>query len=402
MVENKKSRFKSKAVNDKEIELDKIVDSKDKVILSLDESEPKIITDREVTKSALQKRFIIFFILGTICMLAFNKFDAHPLTSVLFLLGIMTAYLGTSLKYAKSLVAKEHFADSFYYMGFIFTFVALTIAMYNLGTATDETASNTLDTVLAQIGIALTTTIYGLLVRVIMIQFNPILSDPDDDILSNIGELANSMEDLAKNFNRSLNTSTSKVQSFHTNLTKDLEKFTETLKSNHNDMLDNTLNKINHNLSNFDKTTSLLNSKIEIFADNMQKLDVKAFGDGMPNLSESLTNLSSSLSHIETSLQSMTQSLQSSSNDLKQLSNSVSTLNLNAQNAGENFNELNSSASNANSNFSSTNTEYQNLSHNIEEANKKMQEVKNSANTIKSVFEEKTTEIINFLRKKSK
>ena len=36
------------------------------------------------------------------------------------------------------------------------------------------------------------------------------------------------------------------------------------------------------------------------------------------------------------------------------------------------------------------------------EANKKMQEVKNSANTIKSVFEEKTTEIINFLRKKSK
>ena len=188
MAEKKQSRFKSKEVNKEEIERQESKESEDVLIPSLDESSPIIITDREVTKVALQRRFIIFFILGTICMLAFNKFQTQAFTSVLFLLGIMTAYLFSSLKYARSLIAKEHFADSFYYMGFIFTFVALTIAMYNLGSANEDATSNTLSIVLSQIGIALTTTIYGLLVRVIMIQFNPILSDPDDDILSNIGK----------------------------------------------------------------------------------------------------------------------------------------------------------------------------------------------------------------------
>jgi len=404
MAETKRSRFKSKTTEKESIDIEEGDLANEELMQPEEETTSKIITDREIAKSALQRRFIVFFILGTFCMLVFNKFTTgqQGLTSVLTLLGVMTLYLVSSLKYSRSIIAKEHFADSFYYMGFIFTFVALTIAMYNLGSATQDATRATLDLVLSQIGIALTTTIYGLVVRVIMIQFNPILSDPDDDILNNIGELANSMEDLAKGFNRSLNTTTSQVQSFHNSLTKDLQKFSETLKNSHNEMLENTLHKINNNLSNFDQTTNLLNNKIEVFAGNLQKLDVKAFGDGMPNLSESLSNLSNSLNHIETSLQSMTQSLQSSSNDLKELSNSVSILNSNAKNAGENFNELNSSASSANTKFSSTNTEYQNLAQNIDEANKKMQEVKRSANTIKSVFEEKTSEIINFLRKKSK
>ena len=413
MVEKRKSRFKSnddsKQVPEdssvsENIGTEDVINNDDGEIITSDENSfPISKTEREISKRALQKRFIIFFILGIITMLAFNSFGpldfSTTITSILFLLGIMTAYYFFSKEYVSSLIAKEHFADSFYYMGFIFTFVALTIAMYNLGSKGDL---NTLNDVLSQIGIALTTTIYGLFIRVVMIQFNPILSDPDDDILSNIGELANSMEDLAKDFNKSLNISTSQVKSFHSTLTKDLEKFSESLKTSHNDMLENTLSKINQNLDTFGHSTGTLNSKIESFANNLEKLDLRAFGESMPNLSDSISSLNKNLNDIEVSLKSMTQSLESSSSDLKQLSLSASSLSINAKNAGQNFSQLNDAASDANIKFSDTNTSYKDLSDNMEKANNKMKDVEKSANNLRSTFEDKTIEIVNFLRKKTK
>ena len=70
------------------------------------------------------------------------------------------------------------FADSFYYLGFLFI-VALLISLLDLSD-TDPLA------IIGQMGPALASTIYGMLIRIYLTQFDAVVTEPDQDILAGL------------------------------------------------------------------------------------------------------------------------------------------------------------------------------------------------------------------------
>jgi len=80
---------------------------------------------------------------------------------------IMVGYAGISYLRSPNVLTWPSFADSLYYLGFIFTMVALVASLWRLAAApgSGSDAALTVDSILSQFGVALTTTILGLVAR---------------------------------------------------------------------------------------------------------------------------------------------------------------------------------------------------------------------------------------------
>jgi uncharacterized protein YoxC len=86
----------------------------------------------------------------------------------------MFVYAGITWWRFPNLVRTEDFADSFYYLGFLLTLVALTSVLVHLGNVAGD---QLLQGVLQHFGIALATTVVGLLGRVLLVMFSRTPSD---------------------------------------------------------------------------------------------------------------------------------------------------------------------------------------------------------------------------------
>ena len=71
----------------------------------------------------------------------------------------MSLYYFLGNKFAKYPNTRAVFGDSMYYLGFLFTFVALVAAMMNISEESE------VDAIIAQMGPALITTVIGMAVR---------------------------------------------------------------------------------------------------------------------------------------------------------------------------------------------------------------------------------------------
>ena len=91
-------------------------------------------------------------------------------------------------KYTKTQVVRAVFADSLYYLGFLFTFVALVAALISIdGFKADD--------IVGKMGPALVTTVVGMAARIYLTQFDAITSEPQQEVLDNIGELSSNLVD---------------------------------------------------------------------------------------------------------------------------------------------------------------------------------------------------------------
>jgi len=84
--------------------------------------------------------------------------------TVLVPLGAMVGYVLIGLRHEH---ADTGFADSVYYMGFLFTLIAMAVSLLGVGSATGVT------TIVARFGIAVVTTIVGLALRILLTNFRP-------------------------------------------------------------------------------------------------------------------------------------------------------------------------------------------------------------------------------------
>lgn len=97
---------------------------------------------------------------------------------------------------ARPVARTDAFADSFYYLGFLLTLVALVGVLLNLGTVQGD---ELLASVLRQFGLALITTVFGLLVRITLVNFG---EDADDLEVSSREQAERAYESLVRSLDR--------------------------------------------------------------------------------------------------------------------------------------------------------------------------------------------------------
>lgn len=116
--------------------------------------------------SAMRVLFMAAFVVASVGLLV--GFRESVLLAAGWAIAVMLVYAAVTWLRFPDLVRTEDFADSFYYLGFLLTLVALIGVLIHLG---DLTGDNLLEGVLRHFGIALATTVVGLLGRVLIVMF---------------------------------------------------------------------------------------------------------------------------------------------------------------------------------------------------------------------------------------
>lgn len=107
------------------------------------------------------------FVVGTalVCVAAFVPVPYFYIVGLILPLGVMVAYAYTGWKYTIGTPAHAPFADSVYYLGFLFTLVTLALTLIYLALS-ESWEDVPLAELIGRFGLALSTTIFGLAVRV--------------------------------------------------------------------------------------------------------------------------------------------------------------------------------------------------------------------------------------------
>lgn len=110
--------------------------------------------------------FAIFVLLGSVAIFLSEPYGAPYALGILVPLVLMGIYLIVGVSGMIDAVDRESFADSVYYIGFLFTLVSLAAALFYLRNDDPE-----LGLLVSKFGLALITTIVGLAVRVSLVNF---------------------------------------------------------------------------------------------------------------------------------------------------------------------------------------------------------------------------------------
>ena len=121
----------------------------------------------------LRFAFLATLLAGTLGILTGWWLQSFPLTFCLPLV-FMGAYLGLGLKKDwRNSISNTQFADSIYYLGFLFTLIALTVSLFIL----NFQQGNALDDLMWRFGLALVTTVVGLSARICLTSFHASFED---------------------------------------------------------------------------------------------------------------------------------------------------------------------------------------------------------------------------------
>ena len=126
----------------------------------------------KIDDSYIKIIFFITYVIGAV-IIFLNPIFLGEFTSAFLLTVLMVSYLISILvvkKKTNTFIRDEQMGDSFYYLGFLFTLTALVFSLFSLGT-------DGIDNLLKKFGVAITTTLIGLIGRIIMSQFRESLDE---------------------------------------------------------------------------------------------------------------------------------------------------------------------------------------------------------------------------------
>ena len=168
-------------------------------------------------------------------------------------LGVMVYYIYSIRQEEAETLSVEQKADSVYYMGFIFTLVAMTASLVSLANSDDLR----FNTIVANFGLALATTILALAIRIIWLQINSQALEDADAIL----------RDKLIKMSNALYANNERIVSAMTALSSQMEDVTEPMKENYE--------KLTRSFDISDQVNKKLvdlNINLEIASDNVQDL----------------------------------------------------------------------------------------------------------------------------------
>lgn len=187
-------------------------------------------------------------------------------------LGIMLAYILIGLRRKDSEVSDEKFADTCYYLGFIFTISSIIFSLFDLpqiGTKLSEIA--------VRFGAAMVSTVFGLVVRVYLVSFRRDIADAVEAAEVSVIDAANKFRDQLMLVVEQLQDFEHKVDEAARSTVHRVETQIEAVSKNHTDKLDslfatlhqNTRQTHNDVLNELKQANLRVSASLDIYANTM-------------------------------------------------------------------------------------------------------------------------------------
>lgn len=135
-------------------------------------------------------------------LLAFHPFMAASFSASVLILYATLAYSATALR-----LEPEVIGDNAYYLGFLFTLTSLAVTLYFVVEAGAERRAELIPEVISGFGVALVSTIVGVFIRVLMMQFRL-------DLVAREHETRLELDDVARRLRVELAQSVERVKAF--------------------------------------------------------------------------------------------------------------------------------------------------------------------------------------------
>ena len=238
--------------------------------------------------SSVKYAFFVTYLIGALIIIFGSKFSGEYTSTIVLFVLMMTYLFGIIFlnKKFNTFVRDEQMGDSFYYLGFLYTLTALAVSLFNI-------QDGELDGLLKNFGVAITTTLIGLIGRIVMSQFRESLDEMKEkaetqisdsarklniQLIASIDILKKQSDNISKNTDKALQDSSSSLRRFMVENNKILQESTEKSKY--------VIEEFNVRAS---EITSKI-SKINIPTDKFQKFE------------ESVNNIVNTLNDLETGL----------------------------------------------------------------------------------------------------
>lgn len=148
---------------------------------------------------------VLAFLLGItgIVFLKWQGFD--PLWVALYAAGVLVAYVLATWLAGQLMIEPESIGDNAYYLGFLLTLASLSVTLVQLAEASEQT--DALREIIAGFGVALSSTIVGVFLRVLLAQIRP-------DIVARDRESRAALHQAAREFRTELAQSIATMKSY--------------------------------------------------------------------------------------------------------------------------------------------------------------------------------------------
>lgn len=117
-----------------------------------------------------QKYFFYTTIFGALCIIGGNGINISGqygiIAPTIFILGVQSAYVFLTFK--SKLIEEFGVLDSFYYLGFLFTLITMVASFYNFEVNSDTITGQNISNLIAQNGVALSSTVFGMTTRLLV------------------------------------------------------------------------------------------------------------------------------------------------------------------------------------------------------------------------------------------
>lgn len=150
---------------------------------------------------------VLAFLAGAVGAWVLKHFGYGPFWAMGWTLGAMLAYVLAVTALGRLRIEPETIGDNCYYLGFLLTLASLSATLYQLTQSEEQT--ELMRSIIAGFGIALTSTILGILLRVIFVQLRP-------DIVARDRETRIELQQAARALRHELSSSAALLKDFST------------------------------------------------------------------------------------------------------------------------------------------------------------------------------------------
>ncbi len=135
--------------------------------------------------------FVIVFIIGATGMIGLKTFEIPQLYVTIFPVSLMLIYAYILVKVRQRRLSEDQSGDNLYYLGFLYTLVSLSYALYKFTSLTEQSsATASMDPIINSFGIALATTIVGVMLRIMFNQMRHDIVDVEAEARIELAEAA--------------------------------------------------------------------------------------------------------------------------------------------------------------------------------------------------------------------
>ena len=359
--------FDEEQIDEKDIKL--FLDS-EKNILSLSKFLKEILAGDEFKIETSKKSLTINLTNKFFAKYKTKGSVAWNIVSTLITSLLMLIYYWRSKKIANTPVAREVMADSCYYLGFLFTFVALFLIV-SFG---DFKSS---ELIIRNMGVALFTTVLGLSLRIVETQFNPIGNESEQDTLKTLQGLSTGIINISTDFQNRLGT-----------VTNELNKVSGTL----NKQIANVdLNSFGKSLDPFKNNLTNLNIELEKIKD-----DTTRISNEIRNSTDSLNTLTSALDKLRTVSDTSEQVL----DDIKETNEKIKD---NQMVSNDNLEMINTKVETINQALDESNMAIKKSAYQVNASTKQLQDaygkIEEDALKVRTSMRQKLLDLFDFLKK---